>query len=169
MMKGRTMPLVNLASGTPGSPRKQQTSSSSKVAQKAPAHEFDPQMLTPRSLFPVAGSLLIDAAGDMLLSAEGLQALGRSVTAISLCTTYAAALSTAEQQLRTLMMHSVLLASSRSTPHVVSCVVREGVVECAVSSRVHPASDRVDAFAVVGGEAVALQCCSASRYPTHQV
>ena len=176
-MKGRTLPLVNLASGTPGSPRvksdgavhKEQSSGPLKVPKRAPANEFQTQALPPRSQFPVAGALIIDSVGETLLSAEGLQALGRSITAISSCTSYATALSVAEQQLRTLMMHSVLFASSRATPHVVSCVLREGVVECAVSSRVYRAGDRVDAFVVVGGEAVALQCCSSTRYPAHQV
>jgi hypothetical protein len=104
-----------------------------------------------------------------LLSKEGLQALGSSITAVSSCSTYATALSTAEHQLRALMMQSVLLVPSRATPHVVSCALREGVVECVTTSRVYQSCDRVDAFAVVGGEAVVLQCSSAARYPAHQV
>ena len=177
MMKGKTLPLVNLASGTPSSPRvsignasrKEERKSPPKASPKETAAHDTHQEMTPRSRFPVTCSLIIDSASQSLLSTEGLQALGRSVTAISSCTTYAAALSTAEQQLRTLMMHSVLMISSRSTPHVVSCLVREGVAECAVSSRVYRACDRIDAFCVVGGEAVALQCCSAERNPAHQV
>ena len=176
-MKGKTLPLVNLASGTPSSPRvsignasrKEERKSPPKASPKETAAHDTHQEMTPRSRFPVTCSLIIDSASQSLLSTEGLQALGRSVTAISSCSTYAAALSTAEQQLRTLMMHSVLMISSRSTPHVVSCLVREGVAECAVSSRVYRACDRVDAFCVVGGEAVALQCCSAERNPAHQV
>jgi hypothetical protein len=177
MMKGKTLPLVNLASGTPSSPRvsigsasrREDRKSPSKASPKETAAHDTHQEITPRSRFPVTCSLIIDSASQSLLSAEVLQALGRSVTAISSCLTYTAALNTAEQQLRTLMMHSVLLISSRSTPHVVSCLVREGVAECAASSRAYRACDRVDAFGVVGGEAVALQCCSAERNPAHQV
>ncbi len=167
------MPLVNLASRTPSSPRvniaidlrKDEPKSPSKLSFK----EMMAQATTPRSQFPVTCSLIIDTASQSLLSAEGLQALGRAVTAISSCSTYATALTTAEQQLRSLMMHSVLLISSRSAPHVVSCLLREGVAECSASSRLYRAHDRVDAFGVVGGEAVALQCCSAERHPTLQV
>ena len=172
------MAFVNAASGTPSSPRANIASALRKYEPKSPANvaskesvaqETHLQAMSPRSQFPVTCSLIIESANQSLLSAEGLQALGRSVTAISSCSTYTSALSTAEQQLRLLMMHSVLLISSRSTPHVVSCIVREGVAECTGSSRVYRACDRVDAFGVVGGEAVALQCCSAERYPAHHV
>ena len=167
---------MNLSSASPASPRAKTTSVAKdqakrplQVSPKKPvSQETHLQSMTPRSQFPLTCALTVEA-DQTLLSAEGLQALGRSVTAISTCSTYSAALSTAEHQLRTLMMHSVLLVSSRETPHVVSCVVSEGVVECATATRVYQASDRVDAFAVVGGEAVALQCCSAARYPAHQV
>jgi hypothetical protein len=177
-MKGKTVPLANLASVSPGSPRANIPSALRKYEPKSPskesaAQETHLQAMITRSQFPVTCSLIIVSAGQPLLSAEGLQALGRSVTAISSCSTYTSALSTAEQQLRLLMMQSVLLISSRSTPHVVFCAVREGVAECAGSSpgssRVYRACDRVDAFGVVGGEAVALQCCSADRYPAHNV
>jgi hypothetical protein len=175
------MAFVNAASGTPSSPRganiasalrKYEPKSPANVASKESvpvAQETHLQAISTRSQFPVTCSLIIESANQSLLSAEGLQALGRSVTAISSCSTYTSALSTAEQQLRLLMMHSVLLISSSSTPHVVSCTVREGVAECAGPSRVYRACDRVDAFGVVGGEAVALQCCSAERYPAHHV
>ena len=179
-MKGRSGPHLNISNGSPASPRanlsnitvttKDQARNPLKESPKKTfLKETHIQSMTPRSQFPVTCALIVEVDNQTLLSAEGLQALGRSITAISSCSTYAAALSTAEHQLRTLMMHSVLLLSSRSTPHVVSCVVGEGVVECATSARVYRACDRVDAFAVVGGEAVALQCCSAARYPAHQV
>jgi hypothetical protein len=175
LMKGRLH--MNLSSASPASPRAKTTSDAKDKAmrplqaspKKPVSQETHLQSMTPRSQFPLTCALTVEAAEQTLLSAEGLQALGRSVTAISTCSTYSAALSTAEHQLRTLMMHSVLLVSSRETPHVVSCVVSEGVVECATATRVYQACDRVDAFAVVGGEAVALQCCSAARYPAHQV
>jgi hypothetical protein len=179
-MKGRSVPRLNLSNGSQASPRgnlsnatvaaKDQTRSPLTASpNKTVSKETYIQSMTPRSQFPVTCSLVVEVDNQTLLSAEGLQALGRSITAISSCSTYASALNTAEQQLRTLMMHSVLLVSSRAAPHVVSCVVGEGVVECATSARVYRACDRVDAFAVVGGEAVALQCCSAARYPAHQV
>jgi hypothetical protein len=177
-MKGKTMQRLDLASGSPSSPRakfdavvlKEQSRSIPNVPTKAAGSpESHIPATMPRSPFPVTCALIVDAPSQTLLSAEGLHALGSCVTTISSCSTYAAALSAAEHQLRILMMQSVMLVSSRATPHVVSCVVREGFVECASSSRVYRACDRVDAFAVVGGEAVVLQCCSAARYPTHQV
>ena len=187
MIKGKTTLHVDKTSGSKGSPRAKVDDAvlkdrfKSLVTTNATGfQETQAATMTPRSAglldtrprpatFPVMRALIIDSPSQTLLSAEGLQALGSSITAIASCSTYTAALSTAEQQLRILMMNSVLLAASRATPHVISCAVRENVVECATATRVYPACDRVEAFVAVGGEAVALQCCSAARYPTHQV
>jgi hypothetical protein len=177
MMKGKSMLRLNIGSESPGSARAkvvsvhkdQYRSQLNSAEREADSLKNHTPAMTPRSQFPVSFALIVDAASQTLLSNEGLQALGNSVTAISSCSTYAAALRMAEQQLRALMMQSVLLVPSRAAPHVISCVVCEGVVECCTSSRVYRSSERVDAFAVVGGEAVALQCCSAARYPAHQV
>jgi hypothetical protein len=176
MMKGRSLLRWNVAA-FPGSPRAKDDAvhnHQSRTLPDVPDKEADSTSIhfpamTPRSQVPVTCALIVDAPSQTLLSNEGLQALGNSVTAISSCLTYASALSTAQLQLRALMLKSVLLASSRETPHVISCVVREGVAECATSSRVYRSSDRVEAYAVIGGEAVVLQCCSAARYPSHQV